>query len=63
MLFFNRKRFEEAVERRLQEEYTMRHIYERLDALDKRCTDLEIRLCNLEYKVDPPKGFVTTKEE
>ena len=51
----SRRQFEDSVTQKLIEERMRRDTFEQIDRLEQRCADLEIRLCNLENKVNPPK--------
>ena len=59
MFFMSRRQFEDSVTQKLIEERMRRATIEQIDRLEQRCADLEIRLCNLESKVNPPKYPVT----
>lgn len=55
----SRRQFEDSVTQKLIEERMRRDTFAQIDRLEQRCADLEIRLCNLENKVSPPKCPVT----
>ena len=59
MFFMSRRQFEDSVTQKLIEERMRRDTFEQIDRLERRCADLEIRLCNLEAEVNPPKRPVT----
>ena len=59
MFFVSKKSFENAVMQELHKELMRRESFERIDALEKRCADLDMRLYNLENKVNPSKHMVT----
>ena len=59
MFFMSRRQFEDSVTQKLIEERMRRDTFEMIDRIEQRCADLEIRLCNLEAKVNPPKHPVT----
>ena len=63
MFFMSRRQFEDSVTQRLIDERMRRDTLEQIDRLEQRITDLEIRLCNLEAKVNPPKYPVTGANE
>ena len=63
MFFMSRRQFEDSVTQKLIEERMRRDTFAQIDRLEQRCADLEIRLCNLEFKIDPSKYMVTAEKE
>ena len=63
MFFMSRRQFEDSVTQKLIEERMRRDIFEQIDRLEQRIADLEIRLCNLEAKVNTPEYLVMSANE
>lgn len=63
MFFMSRRQFEDSVTQKLIEERMRRDTFEQIDRLEQRIADLEIRLCNLEAKVNTPEYLVMSANE
>ena len=63
MFFMSRRQFEDSVTQKLIDERMRRDTFEQIDRLEQRIADLEIRLCNLEAKVNTPDYLVMSAKE